>query len=77
MSETQRHYIDDGLDMNLELEDSEPDFSSSSSESDATLPSDDNEIWDVSDLDSNSNDSNNCYYFNICFISHFACLREQ
>jgi hypothetical protein len=48
----------DGLGMNWEPEESEPDFLSSSSDSDTTLPSDDNEIWDVSDSDSDSNDSN-------------------
>lgn len=55
ISETTPRYHGD-----MELKDSEPDFSSSSSnESDATLPSDDNEIWDVSDSDSDSNNSAN------------------
>lgn len=49
----------DGPGMDVEPQDSEPDISSSSSESDATLPSDDNEIWDVSDSDGDANDSNN------------------
>ena len=49
----------DGPGMDVEPQDSEPDISSSSSKSDATLPSDDNEIWDVSDSDGDANDSNN------------------
>ena len=40
--------------LGMEFEPEEPSFTSSSSDSDTTLPSDDNEIWDISDSDGES-----------------------